>query len=51
MWVTCVYILSDCDIMISEQVQEARNNHDEELVKKTVEEYDETLEWYVNVCV
>lgn len=29
------------------QVQEARHNHDEELVKKTVEEYDETLEWYV----
>jgi len=27
------------------QVQEARHNHDEELVKKTVEEYDETLEW------
>ena len=28
------------------QVQEARHNHDEDLVKKTVEEYDETLEWY-----
>ena len=32
------------------QVQEARHNHDEELVKKTVEEYDETLEWYICVC-
>ena len=29
------------------QVQEARQNHDDEAVKKAVNEYDEALERYV----
>ena len=29
------------------QVQEARNNHDDEAVKKAVNEYDEALERYL----
>ena len=32
---------------LTKQVQEHRQNHDDEAVKKVVEEYDETLEWYV----
>ncbi|XP_065899336.1 intraflagellar transport protein 70A-like [Dysidea avara] len=36
---------------LTKQVQEARHNHDEDLVKKTVEEYDETLECYIPVLM
>ena len=31
---------------LTKQVQEARQNHDDEAVKKTVNEYDEALERY-----
>ena len=30
---------------LTKQVQEHRQNHDDDAVKKVVEEYDETLEW------
>ena len=36
---------------LTKQVQEHRLNHDDEAVKRVVEEYDETLEWCVCVCV
>ena len=32
---------------LTKQVQEHRQAHDDEAVKRVVEEYDETLEWYV----
>ena len=32
---------------LTKQVQEYRQAHDDEAVKRVVEEYDETLEWYV----
>ncbi len=35
---------------LTKQVQEYRHNHDDEAVKRAVEEYDDTLEWWV-VCV
>lgn len=31
---------------LTKQVQEHRQSHDDEAVKRVVEEYDETLEWY-----
>lgn len=31
---------------LTKQVQEYRQSHDEEGVKRVVEDYDETLEWY-----
>ena len=33
---------------LTKQVQEHRHNHDDEAVKRVVEEYDDTLEWWVN---
>ncbi len=30
---------------LTKQVQEHRHNHDDEAVKRAVEEYDDTLEW------
>jgi len=36
---------------LTKQVQEHRQNHDDEAVKRVVEEYDETLEWYVSRVV
>ena len=30
---------------LTKQVQEYRQSHDDEAVKRVVEEYDETLEW------
>ena len=30
---------------LTKQVQEFRQNHDDDAVKRVVEEYDETLEW------
>ncbi len=34
---------------LTKLVQEHRQSHDDEGVKTVVEEYDETLEWYVTV--
>ncbi len=34
---------------LTKLVQEHRQSHDDEGVKRVVEEYDETLEWYVTV--
>lgn len=31
---------------LTKHVQEHRQNHDDDAVKRVVEEYDETLEWY-----
>lgn len=36
---------------LAKQVQEARLNHDENAVKKTVNDYDETLERYIPVLM
>ena len=30
---------------LTKQVQEAKHSHDDELVKRRVEDYDDTLEW------
>ncbi|XP_064618669.1 intraflagellar transport protein 70A-like [Lineus longissimus] len=36
---------------LTKQVQEARQNHDDELVKKSVNEYDEALERYIPILM